>query len=63
MLVLVCEVQKAKDLKVSVPFHSATIEICVELVSHLTVVCQFASCSVPYVLWQEHKHFSLGHIR
>ena len=33
--------QKGKDVEVSVPFHSATVETCVELVSSCPVVCQF----------------------
>ena len=49
-----CEVQKAKDVKVSVPFHSTTVETCVELISCWPVVCQF----VPFVvLSQETQAF------
>ena len=33
--------QKGKDVEVSVPFHSATVETCVELVSSYPVVRQF----------------------
>ena len=46
MLILVCEVQKVKDVNIFVPFHSATVETCMELVGHFAVDCQF----VPVVL-------------
>jgi len=32
-LLVICEVQKAKNVKISVPWHSVTIERCVEIVS------------------------------
>jgi len=38
------ELYKAKDVKDSVLFHSATVETCVEMISCCLVVCQF----VPY---------------
>jgi len=46
LIIVVSEVYKAKDVKDSVLFHSATVETCVELVSRCPVVCQF----VPYAL-------------
>jgi len=58
-------VQNAKDVKVSVPFHSATVEICMELVGHFAVVCQFVPYAVfhLYCYCKKHKRFSLSHVR
>ena len=40
-----------KDVKVSVPFHSATVDTCVELVSHcLSSLSVCPVCCVPFVL-------------
>ena len=46
-MLVVCEVQKGKDMKVSVPFRSATLDTCVELVSSCPVVCQFVPMQCP----------------
>ena len=45
--------QKSKDVEVSVPFHSDTVETSVELVSLCPTVCQF----VPYAM----SHFYCYH--
>jgi len=50
LILVVCEVKKAKDVKESVPFHSVTVKLCgnIHPLTSSLLVCPV--CSVPFVL-------------
>ena len=62
---VVCEVKKAEDVEESVPFHSITVESCVEMFSPLTAVCQFVPYAVSHLYCQckKHKLIGVSHVR